>query len=116
MSDDIETIEILGKVLPIGEAMDVVMKNVQSVLNDTHMKTREIIYLPDTVEESFRKSHILANDVQDMVDQLKILLGELKKVMTKIPFKAESTEEKEWVKSYNTDRKNKRKDITVELK
>lgn len=115
MSDE-ETIEILGKLLPVGEAMDVVIKNVQSVLNDTHMKVREIIYLPDTVEESFQKSHILSNDVIDMVDQLKILLGELKKVMTKIPYKAESNEEKTWVKDYTTKRKEDRKNISVELK
>ena len=108
-----ETVEIFGKVLPIGEAMDLVMRNIQDILNNTHCSTREIIFLPDTVESSFEKSHELANNVQDMVGDLKLLLNELNKVAKKIPFKAESNDEKQFVKEYNEKRKNDRKDIDI---
>lgn len=108
-----EEVEIFGKVLPIGEAMDLVMRNIQDILNNSHCAIREIIFLPDTVESSFEKSHELANDVQDMVGDLKLLLTELNRIMKKIPFKAESNEEKQFVKEYNEKRKIKRKDIDI---
>lgn len=110
-----ELITILGKELPVGQALDVVMKDIQEILNNAHCSTREIIFLPDTVESSFKKSYEVANDVQDMVHELKILLGELDKIMKKVPFKPEDNEEKEWVKEYNIERKNKRKDIVVKI-
>lgn len=111
-----EVITILGKEMPIGEALDAVVKNIQEILNNTHCATRQIVFLPDTVEESFKKSYELSNDIIDMTEQLKQLLSELKRVMGKIPFKAESNEEKEWVRDYNNKRKEDRKNVKVELK
>lgn len=111
-----ELITILGVEMPIGDALDTVMKNIQEILNNCHCSTREIVFMPDTVESSFQKSHEVANNVQDMVHELKVLLSELDKIMKKIPFKALDNEEKEWVRNYNLERRNKRKDITVELK
>ena len=111
-----ELITILGVEMPIGDALDKVMRSIQEILNSCHCSTREIVFMPDTVEESFKKSHEVANNVQDMCHELKVLLSELDKIMKKIPFKAENNEEKEFIKNYNLERKNKRKDIKVELK
>ena len=110
-----ELITILGQEMPIGEALDKVMKSIQEILNNCHCSTREIVFMPDTVESSFQKSHEVANNVIDMTEQLKILLNELKKVMQKIPFKPESNDEKEWIKEYNNKRKEDRKKIVVEI-
>ena len=108
-----ETVEILGQTLPLGEALDLIVRNIQDILNNTHCAIREIVFLPDTVESSFEKSHILSNNVQDMVGDLKLLLSELNKVVKKVPFKAESNEEKQFVKEYNEKRKNDRKTIDL---
>ena len=103
-----ESIEIFGTPMSMGDAIDYIYKNLQDLLNNCHTGTRSLVMLNDD-DSSFKRSHMIANDILDFTHDLKLLLGELDKVMKKLGFKPESAEEKEWLKEFNTTRKDARK-------
>ena len=103
-----EKIIIFDKEMTLHEAINFIYKNLQELLNSCHSGTRHIIMLHDD-DSAFKTSHELSNNILDFTFDLKLLLTELDKVLKKIPFKAEDNDEREWLKSFLEDRKNKRK-------
>ena len=104
-----EKITILGREMTLHEAIDFIYKNLQELLNNCHSGTRHILLLHDD-DSGFKKSHELSSDILDFTFDLKMLLTELDKVLKKIAFKPEDNSEKEWLKAFLEDRKNKRKE------
>jgi hypothetical protein len=104
-----EKIIIFDKEMTLHEAINFIYKNLQELLNSCHSGTRHIIMLHDS-DDSFKKSHELSSDILDFTFDLKLLLTELDRVLKKIAFKPEDSDEREWLKSFLEDRKNMRKE------
>jgi hypothetical protein len=104
-----ELITILGREMTLHEAVNFIYKNLQELLNNCHSGTRHIIMLNDD-DSAFKTSHELSSNILDFTFDLKLLLTELDKVLKKIPFKPEDSDEREWLKSFLEDRKNMRKE------
>jgi len=105
---DQELITIFDKSMTLHDAINFIYNNLQELLNNCHSGTRHIIMLHDD-DSAFKTSHELSNNILDFTFDLKLLLTELDKVLKKIPFKAEDNSEKDWLKAFLEDRKNKRK-------
>ena len=107
--DQEEKITIFDKEMTLHDAVNFIYKNLQELLNNCHSGTRHIVMLNDD-DSAFKKSHELSSDILDFTFDLKMLLTELDRVLKKIAFKPEDNDEKEWLKTFLEDRKNKRKD------
>jgi len=103
-----EIVDVFGDPMPMDKAIDYIYKNLQELLNNCHSGTRGVVMLNDD-DSNFKRSHMVSNDILDFTHDLKLLLGELDKVMKKLPFKPEDADEKEWLKTYTAERKNARK-------
>jgi vacuolar-type H+-ATPase subunit I/STV1 len=98
-----------GEEVDLEKALDEIFKDLQTNLNHTHCKMREIAMLEDQGDDDFKQVSEMCWSVEDNIIEMNDLFTELKDVLKQIRGKT-PVAEKDWFKMKTDQRKNEYKE------
>ena len=101
------SVSYFGEEKDLGEALDDVFKQLQSNLNDTHCKVRELAMCPEQ-DGDFYVMCDLVEDIEDYVGDMTGLMKELVKVVKQVRGNGKNVAEKAELKA-RAEKKKQRK-------